>query len=53
MVFRWMGSAILGGCTMPAILFVLTEMASFRADFVFFGGGGECHSNDVSLNSRN
>ena len=34
MVFGWMGSAILGGCALLAILFVLTEMASFRADFV-------------------
>ena len=34
MVFKWMGFAILGGCTLPAIFFVLIEMASFRADFV-------------------
>ena len=54
MVFKWMGSAILGGCALPIILFVFTEMASFRADFVKKKKKKKTRQlNDVSLNSRN
>ena len=52
MVFKWMGFAILGGCTLLAIFFVLIEMASFRADFAKKKKKKSQH-NDVSLNSRN
>ena len=57
MVFRWMGFTILGGCTLPAILFVLIEMALFRADFVKKKKEKKkkrkkSHHNDVSLNKN-